>query len=365
MLKRSGAAYTESVQTSSAPYGARTPSSTARYRAVLVVGIVPTLTWAVARSLSLAGHRVVVLGWQPRSPIALLPSLRYVTWQEARWSEDGVLSVSALAGIERVASQHALDWVVPADYPTTALLAEHGAALRAVRAVPVPRRALMDRLHDKWLFSSQLDALGLRRPRTELARSAADLLTTRLSFPIITKPVDRWASVGFQRHDTREQLQTRLRGRGLAAPFPLLVQEFVPGTDVGVAFVAHRGAVLRQIAFDKPARGVRRYFVAPALADAVDKLVRATGYDGVGEIDARYDPARDEFRILELNPRFWASMLYATRAGANFADALLRADQLEPLAQLYVAREPVALSPLEQCMTLLAQTAERFDATWR
>ena len=29
---------------------------------VLVLGIVPTLTWAVARSLVLAGHRPIVLG---------------------------------------------------------------------------------------------------------------------------------------------------------------------------------------------------------------------------------------------------------------------------------------------------------------
>jgi predicted ATP-grasp superfamily ATP-dependent carboligase len=365
MLKLSEPLHNESVRPSLTPLDGRTDSLVARPRSVLVAGIVPTLTWAVARSLSLAGHRVVVLGWQARSPMALVPSLPYVPWRKARGWEGGELGPDALEAIDRTASERGLDWVVPADYPTTAWLSEHGAALRTARLVPVPQRALMDRLHDKWQFASQLDALRLPRPHTELARTADELLATRLAFPIITKPVDRWASLGFQRHDTPDQLRARLETGSLTAPFPVLVQSFAPGTDVGVAFVARRGKVLRQLAFDKPGRGLRRHFALPRLDEAVHALVRATGYEGVGEIDARYDATRDDLRILELNPRFWASMLYATRAGANFADFLLRADELAPCSRLPVTSEPVALGPLERAVTLAVQTTERFSATWR
>src|SRR4051812_1862773 len=44
---------------------------------VLVVGIVPSLTWSVTRCLSCAGMRPVVMGWHRFSPLWLVPDCRY------------------------------------------------------------------------------------------------------------------------------------------------------------------------------------------------------------------------------------------------------------------------------------------------
>jgi len=326
---------------------------------VLVVGIVPSLTWSVTRSLSLAGHRPVVLGWQRVSPMQLVADCSYIHWRNVRWI-DGELDAALIEQIETTCRERSIDIVLPVDYPTIMLLADHGASIKAARVAAVPDAKLMRTLHDKYKFSGILSRLGLPQPQTEIAEDAAALAATQLPFPIITKPVDRWASVGFQIHHTREELQQRIVGKQLGADFPLLVQDFIPGQDVGFAFVARHGQLIAHAAFEQPSRGVRRYFDAPRLREYVSLLLRETGYHGVGEIDTRYDPKSDEYRMLEVNPRFWASMLYATRAGMNFPDLLMHLEELSPETGFTARIEPVRLSSFELGMSrsvLLAEEA--------
>jgi predicted ATP-grasp superfamily ATP-dependent carboligase len=313
---------------------------------VLVVGIVPSLTWSVARSLTLAGHRPTVLGWHRSSPMQLFPGVRYMRWENVRWFDDE-LDPMLVDQVEETCQDLEIDCVLPVDYPTSVLLSEHGYGVRSARVAALPHHGLMRMLHSKWEFSRILRRLGLPQPRTELAVDASSLAATQLEFPIVTKPVDRWGGVGFQVHYSREQLEQRIVVGGLAAEYPLVVQEYVAGQDVGFAFLARHGQLIAHAAFEQPARGVRRYFDAPRLRQYVATLVRETGYHGVGEIDTRYDPATDDYRLLEVNPRFWASIVYAARAGMNFPDLLLHLDALPGDVGFRGQMDPVRLSLFE------------------
>ena len=327
----------------------------------LVLGIIPSLTWSVTRCLSRAGHKPVVLGWHRVSPLQLLPDCDYVPLSNVRWI-NGELDPTLLDQVDAACARFQIDLVMGIDFPGVLLLARHGARLRH-RIAPMPEPALMLELHNKWHFSNVLRGLDIPQPMTELARSADELLATRIGFPIITKPIDRWASVGFQIHDSREALQATILRRGLAAPFPLLVQDYVPGNDVGFAFLADRGKLLAHAAFDNPRRGVRRYFRSEVLRHHVERFLRATGYHGLGEIDTRYHIARDEYRLLEINPRCWASILYAQHAGMNFPDLLIQLAQRERRNSDFAATaQPVRLSYYELGVSKLMQFAERAHA---
>lgn len=334
---------------------------------VLVVGIVPTLTWSVARALTLAGHKPVVLGRHSVSPMRALPGLHYVRWQNVRWFDEQ-LDPLLVDQIEDVCRAHAIDVVVPVDYPTILLLSDFGQGVKSARVSAVPHAELMRLLHDKWQFSQILSRLGLPQPRTELAYDASTLASTPLPFPIVTKPPDRWGGMGFQIHHSRDQLEQRIVEAGLAAQYPLIVQEFIPGQDVGIAFVARHGHLVAHAAFEQPHRGSRRYFEAPRLRRYVATLLHETGYHGVGQIDTRYDPATDEYHLLEVNPRFWASQLYAARAGANFPDMLVRLDELPDNGGFPGQNIPVRLSAFESAAArsvLLAERAYDSFLRWR
>jgi predicted ATP-grasp superfamily ATP-dependent carboligase len=334
---------------------------------VLVLGIVPSLTWSVTRCLARAGMRPVVLGWHRVSPLALLPECTYVPMRDVCWKHDE-LDPALLDQVEQTCRVHAVDQIVPVDFPSVLLLARYGRALQSARVSAVPDPDTMLALHNKWHFSRAIGRMGLPQPRTELARHASDLEATHLTFPIITKPIDRWASVGFQIHHSPRALRQCIESGALQAEFPLLVQEFIPGKDVGFAFLARHGQLVAHAAFEQPRRGVRRYFDAPELQKHAAILLAATAYHGVGEIDARYDPSTGEYRLLEINPRFWASLLYAEHAGMNFPELLVRLDDLAAGPGFAASMRAVSLSPYELAVArsvLLAEQAAHVVQRWR
>jgi predicted ATP-grasp superfamily ATP-dependent carboligase len=313
---------------------------------VLVVGIVPTLTWSVARSLMLAGHKPIVLGGHRSSPMQLFPGVQYLQWENVRWFDDE-LDPLLVDQVEEICQDLLIDCVLPADYPTSVLLSEYGYGIRSARVAAVPHPGLMRVMHNKWELSLILRRLGLPQPHTELAADASSLAATSLEFPIVTKPVDRWGGLGFQVHHSRDQLEQRIVEGGLASDYPLLVQEYIAGQDVGFAFLARDGQLVAHACFEQPVRGSRRYFDAPRLRQYVATLLRETGYHGVGQIDTRYDPATDDYKLLEVNPRFWASIVYAAHAGMNFPDLLLNLDRLPTNVGFTGQMVPVRLSLFE------------------
>lgn len=48
-------------------------------------------------------------------------------------------------------------------------------------------------------------------------------------------------------------------------------------------------------------------------------LLRAIGWEGVAMVEYRFDPARQEAKLMEINGRFWGSFPLAYHSGARFA----------------------------------------------
>jgi predicted ATP-grasp superfamily ATP-dependent carboligase len=330
----------------------------AKARRVAIFGVVPSLTWSVARCLVRAGWSPVVFGWHRVSPLSLVRGCTYVPLQGVRWTK-GELDPTVVLALDAACREHGIQKLMAVDFPAIALLSEHGAALHHAELCPLPSAATVHSLHNKWLFSRLCTRLDLPQPKTEMAATAEELFATRLSFPIITKPVDRWASVGFMRHDTPAALRIAVENRVLGAEFPLLVQEFSPGSDAGFAFVAQNGKIVSHTAFEQPRKGARRYFHSPELLAYATKIVAHTQYSGVGEIDARYDPACKTYKLLEVNPRFWASMLYAAHAGMNFPDLVLNLGEHTAETGCTATAEPVSLSWYELAIAKAVQISER------
>ncbi len=304
---------------------------------VLVVGIATPLTWLVTRCLARAGLTPVVLGFHPVPPVALSRDCRrYVRLTGVRWIE-GELDPAIIAQVERTCLDHRIDLVIAADHDAALLLAPPR-SLRNARVCTMLPHESFTVLHDKWQFSRVLERLRLPYPATELARTPEALLSTALRFPIVTKPTAKWAGVGFQVHASRDALESAVKTGKLSATYPVLVQEFVPGRDVGFSFLAKGGRLLAFSMFDRQESEERRFFEDERLIDYCSSLLEDAKYSGVGHFDLRYDPAVDQFQFLELNPRFWASVLVAASAGVNYPALLTRIDELSPLEPVRAQR---------------------------
>jgi len=327
-----------------------------RYPSVLLLGVVPSLTWAVARCLRCAGGAPLVLSWHPWSPMQWSKDCRrYLRWAGLRRS-GARLDTVALWRVREFCRGGRVDAVMGADYDTALLLADT-ARLADIPACAVPSAATISTFNNKWNLVRLLQQLELPHPPSRWIGGADALLQVDLPFPLVTKPLDRWASVGFQVHGSRAQLERVVRKGRLTAGFPLIAQAFVPGWDVGASFLARRGQLLAYSVCQHRRRGERVFYDSPRVRAYLERFVGATGYEGVGHLDLRYDPQADRYAILELNPRFWASLLYARRAGLNYPDLLLRAGAA-PAAGVLTARPGAVRLPwYEAAMTVAVRWA--------
>jgi len=324
---------------------------TTPYPSVLLLGVVPSLTWAVARCLRRAGGPPIILAWHSCSPMMLTGDCRrYLNWSGLQ-RQGEQLHAEALVQVRQLCDGGRIDAVLGADYDTALLLADP-ARRHGIPACAVPPASTIATFHNKWNLARLLAAEGLPIPDSRRVENAAQLLDSGLWYPIITKPLDLWASVGFQVHHSRAALaETIARGR-LASKFPLIAQSYVPGWDVGGSFLARRGRLAACSVFRHVRHGERGFYHSRRVREYIERFIAVTHYSGVGHLDLRYDPRLDRYFILELNPRFWASLLYAERAGLNYPDLLLRLESAASGPVVLPRPGRVRLRPYERAMTL-------------
>lgn len=274
----------------------------------------------------------------------------YIPWMNL-CKTGGKLGRTALEQVRAICRANAIDAVLAADFDTALLLAEFKGDPDIPNAA-LPHADMIVELNNKWTFTRLLGQLGLPHPESEYIGSSEELLATKLEFPIITKPLDMWASVGFEVHRTLAELTAKVAERKLKSSYPLIAQRYVPGWDSGASFLAKEGRLVAYSTFQHKNDGERVFFDDDRMRGYLEKFIAATDYSGVGHIDTRYDPALDEYRILELNPRFWASLLYAANAGLNYPDLLVRLGEWDGRSVSKAAPRKIKLPAYERAMTM-------------
>lgn len=106
----------------------------------------------------------------------------------------------------------------------------------------------------------------------------------------------------------------------------LLVQRFLPGTLFDACLVAEHGKLAGLVTQARKlmypiSGGVACVLVTvdlPRLTEMVTDLVRALDWTGPAQIEFKWDPEKNAFSLIEINPRFWATTGAWLGAGVNF-----------------------------------------------
>jgi predicted ATP-grasp superfamily ATP-dependent carboligase len=200
---------------------------------------------------------------------------------------------------------------------------------------------VLELVTDKARFAELTTALGVPHPRTWPITGPEDLAGVPESVldAAFLKPRDsqaffeRFGTKAFWVHSRAEARQrlTDLAPTGLGVE----LQEYVPGPPTAHYFVDGfaddtgrvRAAFARQRLRMYPRdfgnstvmRSVPLAEVRPAL-EAVERLVRETGYRGVFSAEFKRDARDGLFKVLELNARPWWYVEFAARCGVDVCD---------------------------------------------
>lgn len=297
---------------------------------VLVTDGANRVALAVVRALGSAGAEVWVAEQEPHArttPAAFVS--RHVSRREIlpAVGEEGRF-IGALAEFAAGA-----DVILPVS--TNVVLACARNRERLPARLPIPPLAAIRRANDKSTVLAAARKAGVPIPVSYAPESDEELdeVVERLRLPAVVKlrddegttlePGDR-----YRRARTRDEVRRAWVELHRIRPFPV-IQERIDGDGYGVGVLAQEGRVLASFAH----RRVREYPIAggpsaccesvrdPRLLGYAENVVRELGWTGVAMVEFKKD---DDYRLLEVNPRFWGALPLATACGVNFPDRLCR-----------------------------------------
>ncbi|MCH1502793.1 MAG: ATP-grasp domain-containing protein [Verrucomicrobiales bacterium] len=290
---------------------------------VLIVDCDDDLCLKVARGLgSVEGVRI--WGTNSKRPNAWLRvskhirSCRPLKADESFWQET----------LQHLVAEHEIDVVVPTKLASMKKLEElHGDRIGRAAIHPVPSRRAQEVANDKWQLSRFADEIGVRTPKTVLHSENCDFQEElrELDGPWIAKPIFGAWGRSIYSFDTLSKLERFLTHE--ADPcIPYEVQEYIHGTDIDCSVLCRDGVIQaytiqeaeipNPVAF-KPAKVVKFTHDKEVLR-MVSLLMRRLNWDGIAHVDLRRCDANGSIYLIEINGRYWGSLLGSLSAGVNF-----------------------------------------------
>jgi predicted ATP-grasp superfamily ATP-dependent carboligase len=291
---------------------------------------------AVARALGPHGYRLAMGGYGARDPGLFT---RYAHLR-ALFTPPGDDIDSYAQEIVDWLSEHPCDAVIASSDQTATALERRRADLEQLTGLGVPPSRALEISLDKHLTLEAAERCGVPTPRTVEARDTGDVLAAaaELGYPCVLKPLTSWrmldetagvrvvSALLVDDEDARRHA-AELLGDGRVG----LVQEYATGRREAITVFRHDGRLTAAFGMAAsrtwpPLGGssVMRMSI-PLPEDSLrhaDALTEEIGYAGYGEVEFRRT-ADGRPLIMEINPRFSASVELALRAGVDFASMQL------------------------------------------
>jgi len=229
--------------------------------------------------------------------------------------------------IGEIVEEQRIDVVLPISEFVTRTLSEHRQALSwAAKLPPLPNSHAFDIATNKAKLAGFLDGHGIPHPPTVVV-TAGNPTHERLSvlqFPVLAKPPLSSGGIGIRRFEGLESLAAFLAEQPSEERW--VVQTLIEGRDLCVNVLCREGRILAATAqhaitasltpFGSPI-GIEFGDDPPAM-NIAERLIRELGWSGVANIDMRFDALREIPLVLEINGRYWFSLLGSLNAGINF-----------------------------------------------
>jgi len=253
----------------------------------------------------------------------------------SRFCSEAILSAntrpeSLLNTILRVIRQKHFDVLIPVSYAMTLALAQRKEAVSPYTRLEVPPFQTIHRAADKRKMIRLAQTLGVPAPRT-MQLNEVDPLDREVRFPLVIKPGREIPGRPPIRYvHSQEQLVAAIRElRNSLAPESFsdtVLQEYIPGQGCGLFATYQNG--MRKRAFMH--RRVREYPATGGISSCAEsfydsrlefhgtRMLDALHWHGVAMVEFRRDSRDNEYKLMEINPKFWGSLDLALAAGANF-----------------------------------------------
>src|SRR5690606_6854835 len=220
------------------------------------------------------------------------------------------------------------DVLLPIDVPMIRLVSSHRDTFAPLISLPpLAPPETIDIAGDKGKLAKLMQANDIPHPATVYCNEVdvEERNFSHLEYPVLLKPTTGAGGEGIVLCKDFSELSQKLKN--ISNPESYIVQSFVNGYDLDCSVLCENGEILAYTIQKgilppaqpfAPSTGIE-FLYNEKLYAAVQQLMRALNWSGPAHVDTRYDPEKDEVKIIEINPRFWESIIGSAVAGVNFA----------------------------------------------
>lgn len=231
--------------------------------------------------------------------------------------------------------------IIPTKDYTVEFLARYKETLGQHYIIPTPELGVVEGIVNKKPLYDTAQKLGIGVPRIFAPASLEELkaLEGTITFPCLLKP--GLGHLFFRKFDFKmieihsfDDLLTKygnLTHDFTHDEFELMVCEIIPGPDSRqmvqyVSYIDENGEMLasmtsRKMRQDPPKYGQGRIIKSERTSDVDEmsyNLLRELGYYGFSEIEWKFDPRDNRYKLIEINPRFIFYIGLCVDCGINF-----------------------------------------------
>jgi predicted ATP-grasp superfamily ATP-dependent carboligase len=235
------------------------------------------------------------------------------------------------------ANEHGLrDWLlIPCADAEVKFVATHVAGLRSVFKVVSSDWAALNQVCDKRNLAKTAAAAGVDFPEDYPIGSAYEAECVKVRFPVVLKPAMRlqrneFTSSKAWRADCRDELK-QLYGRAaaLVGKDQVVMQELIPGggaSQFSYAALWYQNAPVAEMTACRTRQFPLEFSHTSTFVEVVDndavkaagrRLLKLIGFEGLVEIEFKWDMRDGSYKVLDVNPRPWSWFALCPAAGLD------------------------------------------------
>lgn len=236
------------------------------------------------------------------------------------------LETDLIKNINHEVEKHNIDLIMPIfEHSTRTILKHENLISSKEKLVLLPTYNNFNIANNKGLLNKHLEENSLPFPKSQIIKKGIEFDINKIDYPVLVKPTEGiGGGVGIYVFKEKKALVDFLNSDKFDCTY--LIQDYVEGYDIDCSVLCKNGEVLTYT-IQKPYLLSSSKF-APQLAvefieedvllDGVKKLMKSLNWSGVAHLDMRYDKNTNEFKAIEINPRYWGSVEASVFAGVNF-----------------------------------------------
>lgn len=287
-------------------------------------------TWAlsVINCLSLnLDYKLYVLSDKKRTAAKFSKHISYYKHYEKASDKDWLNTISKEIEI------HDISVIIPiAEEEIKFFIRNQQFLPRSVKVIALPEIDNFETAISKHKLSHFLKKHNLTHPKYRYFDNFESYSKEKLglAFPVLIKPMHEKGGDGIVKFNTHKELSLYLDEHSNIEE--LLFQEYIEGYDIDCSVLCLNGKILTHTIQKGKLKGDNAF--APQLCfdflkndillSVVTQLMQNLNWSGVAHIDLRYDKNADDFKIIEVNARFWGSVEASVFAGINFPDLAIQ-----------------------------------------